>query len=809
MANRYVCIHGHFYQPPRENAWLESIEIQDSAHPFHDWNERINYECYAPNTAARLLDPEGYISGISNNYSQISFNFGPTLLSWMETADPEAYQAIQQADADSIQRYGGHGNAMAQVYNHLIMPLANTRDKITQVRWGIADFKSRFGRHPEGMWLAETAVDTETLSILADHGIQFTVLAPRQAKAFRIPGTKEWSTFEYGVETRVPYWFTLPNGKKIAIFFYNGDVSQAVAFEGLLNDGKAFSRRLLGAFGTGTEAQLVHIATDGESYGHHHRFGEMALANCLQQIAQTPGVQLINYGQFLELYPPRYEVMIHENSSWSCVHGVERWRSNCGCNTGGNAGWTQAWRGPLRDALDLVRDTLLPWYESYAETLLHDPWEARNDFIDVILHRNDIVTEGFIHKHARRQLAPEERVQLLRLMELQRNALLMYTSCGWFFDEISGIETNQILQYALRAMNYAVQLGGPDVHEEFVTILSRAPSNVFANGAASYQKNVYPTQINLERVGMHYAVASLFAERPEQLSLFNYEAISQSFDRATAGNQRLTIGRTTMRSLITHSEKLFNFAALHLGQAIIVGHIAIEMDLKKFNDFREHALAAFKASKLAEVIALMEEYLDAKRYTVEHLFRDEKRKILTDLANQHMKRAAYDFREFYEEGYQSMSLLQSNQIPVPQSWKDIVQYVVNEDLEAFFKKEFLSLRDLRHLAEEVKKWNIRIVNENALRLAASERLHYEIRMLRTGRVPTEEVKNLNAIVRVLVELGIQPDIWKSQNTYFSQMEDLRLGLWKVKDKAWLQEYYLLGQWLKVRPAVNASVETMS
>ncbi|HET6542013.1 MAG TPA: glycoside hydrolase, partial [Chryseolinea sp.] len=235
---KYICIHGHFYQPPRENAWLEVIEVQDSAHPYHDWNERISAECYAPNTASRILNEKGVIKNIINNYSKISFNFGPTLLSWMQTRDQETYQAVLDADRESMKHFNGHGSALAQVYNHMILPLANSRDKETQIIWGIRDFEDRFKRKPEGMWLSETAVDVESLELLGKHGIKFTILAPRQAKAIRKKGETTWTNVNaLTLDTRRPYKYTLASGESIALFFYDGSIAQGVAFDGLLNDG--------------------------------------------------------------------------------------------------------------------------------------------------------------------------------------------------------------------------------------------------------------------------------------------------------------------------------------------------------------------------------------------------------------------------------------------------------------------------------------------------------------------------------------------------------------------------------------------
>ncbi|HEX8060029.1 MAG TPA: DUF3536 domain-containing protein, partial [Cyclobacteriaceae bacterium] len=376
--NKFICIHGHFYQPPRENAWLEVIEVQDSSHPYHDWNERISAECYAPNASSRILDQKGVITNIVNNYSKISFNFGPTLLSWMETNDKDTYQAILEADKESIRNFSGHGSAIAQVYNHMILPLANTRDKETQVVWGIRDFEKRFERKPEGMWLAETAVDTESLEILAKHGIRFTILAPRQAKAVRRIGDEEWTEVHEGtVDPRNAYRVNLPSGNTIDVFFYNGSISQGIAFNGLLNDGRRFAQSLMDSFGLEEDPQLVNVATDGETYGHHHRHGDMALAFCLDHIEKNQEATITNYAEFLSKFPPHFEAQVIENSSWSCVHGVERWRNNCGCNSGGHPGWDQQWRGPLRDALDWLRDTSSQLFEREAGKFLRDPWSAR------------------------------------------------------------------------------------------------------------------------------------------------------------------------------------------------------------------------------------------------------------------------------------------------------------------------------------------------------------------------------------------------------------------------------------------------
>ena len=400
---RFLCVHGHFYQPPRESAWLEQIEIQDSAYPYHDWNERIAAECYTPNSESRILDSERFITKIVNNYSQISFNFGPTLLSWMQRSVPATYEAILEADRQSRDRFSGHGSALAQAYNHMIMPLANRRDKATQVLWGLKDFEHRFGRAAEGMWLPETAVDIETLEVLADHGVTYTVLAPRQAARIRAKDRKEWTDVSgETVDPTTAYIQRLPSGRSMILFFYDGPIAKAIAFEGLLSSGETLASRLTSGFAEERDwPQLMHIAVDGETFGHHHRFGDMALAYALEHIEANHLARITNYAEFLELNPPTHEVEIFENSSWSCVHGVERWRSDCGCNSGGHHHWNQAWRGPLRDSLDWLRDTVAPLYEQAAAKYVKEPWAARDDYIELILNRSSENAVAFLDRHTR------------------------------------------------------------------------------------------------------------------------------------------------------------------------------------------------------------------------------------------------------------------------------------------------------------------------------------------------------------------------------------------------------------------------
>lgn len=798
MSNKYVCIHGHFYQPPRENAWLEVIEVQDSAHPYHDWNERITAECYEPNSTSRILDAEGVIKNIINNYSRISFNFGPTLLSWMEVYAQDTYHAILEADRQSMENFGGHGSAVAQVYNHIIMPLANRRDKQTQIVWGIRDFEYRFKRKPEGMWLAETAVDTETLEVLAENGIKFTILAPRQAKAIRKIGDDNWHEVnDRTVNTRKAYQCNLPSGKSIAVFFYEGDISQAIAFNGLLNDGKRFADNLLSSFHHHDGSpQLVHVATDGETYGHHHKHGEMALAFCLDHIEKNEEANLTNYAQFLSLFPPQEEAQIIENSSWSCVHGVERWRNNCGCNSG-KPGWHQLWRKPLREALDWLRDDVAIIFEREAAKVMKDPWHARDEYINIVLKRNDANIRKFLKDHA---LADASANRILRILEMQRHAMLMYTSCGWFFDEISGIETTQILQYACRVMQLANQIGEVDVESEFVSLLERAPGNVagYGNGAEVYNKFVLPSRTNLQRVGMHFAVSSIFEDEPESLPIFNYHASSESFIKKEAGEQKLVLGITKVKSLVTGSEKRFAFAVIYLGKHNIIGNISLDMEADKFAGMQFRMVKAFEEGRLGDVIGLMQMYFGPDKYTIWQLFQDEKRKILDMISQASMAELEESLRRSYNRDYQLITALANNNIPIPVTYKTTFEYILNADLIKIFQGDKINIKEMERIVAELARWSLKIEDPGKLSRLAGESIFKELKRISSERENVKRIQRLNRMFPLLEKFKLEPNLHKSQNLYFeTSIENKEKNLSQM-DKDWMEQFNLLGENLGVK-----------
>jgi alpha-amylase/alpha-mannosidase (GH57 family) len=446
-----LVIHGHFYQPPRENPWTGEVEAEPGAAPFHDWNERIHAESYAPNVV---------------NYPNISFNFGPTLLSWLETHHRDTYQKILAADRESIVKRGGHGNAIAQAYGHAILPHCNQRDRLTQVLWGLADFRYRFGREAESLWLPETAANHEVLALLIEQGLRYVILAPNQAQG--------------EVDISRPYLFRHPDGsnRSIAIFFYNAGISQAIAFEKALTS----SRGLVDLFvQVARPGGLVTVATDGETYGHHFKFGDLGLAYALQVEARQAGFWVTNYGEYLDRNPPQIDVEIDngphgEGTSWSCTHGVGRWARDCGCHTGGEPGWTQAWRAPLRAALNFLRDDAAVKFESAGSELLRDPWRARNDYIAVMLDAAH-AREQFLRHNVSRALSESEESRVFDLLEMQRCALLMFTSCGWFFSDLAGIETIQVIRYAARLIDLQKTLRLDAPRKKFLEMLAEAKSN--------------------------------------------------------------------------------------------------------------------------------------------------------------------------------------------------------------------------------------------------------------------------------------------------------------------------------------------
>ena len=803
---RYICIHGHFYQPPRENPWLETVELQDSAYPYHDWNERVTAECYAPNSVSRILDGDNQIIQLVNNYSKISFNFGPTLLSWVEAKAPDVYDAILGADRESQKNFSGHGSALAQVYNHMILPLANARDRRTQILWGIRDFERRFKRMPEGMWLPETAVDLESLEILAELGIRFTILAPHQANRVRTIGGRVWRDVSGSrIDPTQAYEQRLPSGRKIALFFYDGPIARAVAFEGLLSSGEDLANRLNGAFSEErNRPQLVHIATDGESYGHHHRFGDMALAYALNTIESNQLAQLTNYGEYLERHPATHQVEIIEKTSWSCFHGIDRWWSNCGCNSGGHPGWNQEWRTPLRDALDKLRDSLGSPFDKQGRELLKDPWAARNDYLSVIHDRSTENGEGFFARHALRPLSAAEMTTALKLLELQRHAMLMYTSCGWFFDELSGIETVQAMLFAGRAVQLSQDLFGDSLESQFTERLASAKSNLpeYGDGRRIYDKFVRPAMVDWEQIGAHYAVSSLFERYTERAKIYCYRTEGRDYQIFEAGLAQLAMGQVKLTSEITWESVVLDFGVLHMGDHHVNCGVQESLGAEPDSSLAREAVEAFRRADFAEVIRFMDRRFGESNYSLWSLFRDEQRKVLEQSLTASLGEAEALYRQIYERRAPMMRFLTNLHIPLPKVFSAAAELVLNGYLRQALEQEEVDAERVNALLEAAKLEGVPL-DTATLEFAYRHKLERLTERLIVN--PTVDLlQQLDGAVSLIRALPFRVDLWKIQNSYYRLLENIYPNMQRQKEQgdraaqAWLSAFKALGRKLAVK-----------
>ena len=808
MSKKYVCVHGHFYQPPRENPWLNKVEIQESAYPYHDWNHRINAECYVRNSASRILDKEGKIQAIMNNYAWMSFNIGPTLLAWMQNETPETYEAILEADKQSQETFSGHGAALAQAYNHLIMPLANKRDQETQVIWGIEDFKSRYNRMPEGMWLGETAVNTDVLEVLAKHGIKFTILSPYQAKQVRKIGTEDWEDATGAkVNTRRAYKCKLPSGNEISLFFYDGPASQAVAFEGLLNNGESFADRLRGQFADHDKMELVHIATDGESYGHHHKLGEMALSYCLHSLEEDDDINLTIYGQFLEKFPPEYEAEIIEDTSWSCYHGVERWRSDCGCNTGGNGDWDQKWREPLRNAFDEVREKLIGLYEKEMEPYCEDPWEVRNNYIEVILNRDQGNVRNFLSENFKNGLTDDDEVKVLKLLEMQYHTMLMYTSCGWFFDEVSGIESMQDIFYAQRAVQLAEEISGESYEPDFEESLKKVPSNIPEYGTVhtAYEQFVKPMELDMIRIGAHYAVSSVFEEFPEEVSLYNFSATTKVSHYYEAGKQKLSIARTEFRSDITWEKVDISYAVLYMGDHHIFGGVRQYISAEALEELREKMSYYFEKGNIYEIFNLMDTHFGNHNYSFWHLFRDEQHLIMEQVMENNLKGAEGAMQQLYDNTYPLLKTFQEIDMRVPSRLKLPVEMAVNNRLVKELKKKECNLKKLENQIKSAVSIQAKL-DMVTLNFLADRKLTERMFELKKNPTDLELLKNVNSLLKMLAETPLSPEKWESQNLAFGIKEEHYQDMVKRSDEGDKAAAKWVKAFQELEESVNLSLE---
>ena len=784
--NKFLCIHGHFYQPPRENPWIEEIEKQDSAAPCHDWNERILGECYEPNCYARIVDGSGRIIDIVNNYELMSFNFGPTLFSWLEKKAPAVYASILEADRLSVRRLK-HGNAIAQAYNHMILPLANDRDRETQIIWGVEDFRYRFNRDPEGMWLPETAVNTATLAALIAQKINYIILAPAQARRVRPLAGGDWKEVSGGtIDTTRPYrcFLKKSDGARVEnlcinIFFYDGALSGEISFGNLLADGKRFAERLNQAFSREKNTpQLIHVAADGETYGHHKKFGEMALAYALRTAAQEHGFHLTNYAAFLEQFPPEFEVELNtgpadKGTAWSCTHGVGRWQEDCGCRIDWQGSGNQKWRKPLREAMNVLRDRLAGLYEQQGANYFTDPWEARNEYISMLADRSFECRERFFGLNACRDLKSDEQIRALQLLEMQRNALFMFTSCGWFFDDISGLEATQILKYADRALQLAETFTGHDLAALFLEKLAQARSNVpgLGTGRDIYYRFIRPCRISMEQVLNQFAIVSALEAAPEKnRRIYNYAVKVLDYERRENDKSFLITSRVRMFSDTTIEAKEFFYALAYLGSyyfRCVIGQLVTGVDYKQAQD----ELQACFAENPEKIVQKMTVMFGEHYYTLRDTLPEERQLILQTLIKNRLETYDETIARVYDENRETIEGVIKEGLAVPPEFKAAAEHTLGrrmeQELEVYGERfdELKTRGVIKKIVLEAREYGYSLKTERIKQLLR-EILKTKIERLRLD-CNEQETTALQRLLEFSAELDVKVSTNEAQNSLYS------------------------------------------
>src|SRR3954469_18212706 len=655
MGDVRFVVHGHFYQPPRENPWTEEIATEQSAAPFHDWNERITSECYRPNGWARVLDERGHVTDIVDNYAHLSFNVGPTLLSWLETHAPDVYGRVLEADRE------GHG-AMAQAYNHMILPLASERDVRTQIRWGLADFEHRFGRRAAGLWLPETAVNDAVLRILVEEGVRFTILAPSQAS---VPVTT-------GAPQR---WFDPDDrSRHLDIVFYDGPISHDLAFGFTGLSSQELIERVINAASDDTP---VVVATDGETFGHHHKFAERTLSDAFTHEAPAAGVRVMSAAALVDECAPSDEVLVKEGS-WSCVHGVARWFEDCGCSTGGEPDWNQAWRTPLRQALDHLRDFGARVFEERGARVLRDPWAARDGYIDVVLGRRTV--DDFL---AEQRGAERDDVVALSLLEAQRHALLMYTSCGWFFNDLAGIETLQVLRYAARCVDLLEEIGESPPVEEFLDILSRGVSNDprEGNGRDIWERHVVPTRVDAERVVAHLALMRVLERKEPAAPIGPFDVLSHEGALVERGPIVGAGGRVTVQHRRTRRRTDHVYAVVHLGGLEVFGATRAPDPDRDDALFGQVAEAVESGATVPSVLRLLAEGVGPREFGLESALPDAAEQLVASAARQLTERFGATYEHLYADHRGRLNALARAGYPLPPELRAPVEFALARRFE--------------------------------------------------------------------------------------------------------------------------------
>ena len=773
-----LVIHGHFYQPPRENPWTELVEREPGASPFHDWNERIHAECYRPNAYARISDVHGRVERVVNNYAHLSFNFGPTLLNWLERFRPETYVRVLEADRESSRRHRGHGNAIAQGYHHAILPLCNGRDRRTQLRWGLADFRLRFGREAESLWLPETACDDATLESLIEEGLRYVILSPFQAEAVRPAGSAEWrKVADGGVDTTVPYSYAHRDGsgRSIAVFFYDGRIARGIAFEGLL----ASSQGLLAACARAARggAQIVNVATDGESYGHHFRWGDRSIAYALEVEAARQGLRVTNYGEFLDEHTPAHEIRLQagpggEGTAWSCAHGLGRWTRDCGCNASAPGGWNQRWRAPLRAAFDLLRDDLAPKFEEDCGPLLGDPWAARDEYVELLGPGGAGRREAFLRRHAARPLSDVERVRALTLLEAQRAALTMYTSCGWFFNDVSGIETAQTLRYAGRVLETMETLGLAPPTERFLETLAEARSNLpeRPSGADVFLRTVGPSRVTPRRVAAHLAISNLIEHgegAAEEQQTAGYASRKLDLRKQRHGRVTLETVRLALEEEATGRTHEFALAAMHFGE------VDYYCALRPFEGEAEFEAAASKlwshvrAASLPVLLRVAQAEFGPDEFGLEALLPQGRGHLSQSVFGRLVARFMEGYEQLYEENRRVVERLQEIGFHPPRELRLAAELTVGLRLERELRGQRSGAGDYRAAAEiarDAARFGYRIDRTSVTRVF--EETVTEAARLVVVRPEPENIRSARALIDLGRELGLEANLERGQEILY-------------------------------------------
>jgi alpha-amylase/alpha-mannosidase (GH57 family) len=769
MEKTALIVHGHFYQPPRENPWTNAVERQPGARPFDNWNERIHFECYRPNAYARVVDLYGRVERIVNNYASINFNFGATLLNWLARHHPETYARVLEADRVSACSRGGHGNAIAQGYHHSILPLCNARDRLTEIRWGVADFQSRFGRDPESLWLPETACDDATLGALIDEGLAYVILSPFQAARVRPVGAQVWESVADGlIDTGAPYRYFHRDGsnRSIAIFFYDGQLAKSVAFDGVLASSHLLIERFVSAEGRGG---LVHIATDGETYGHHFKFGDRCLAYALEVEAPARGFRVTNYGEYLEQNQPEWEVELRhdadgEGTAWSCAHGLGRWARDCSCHAGAPEGWNQRWRDPLRRALNFLRDEAATVFERQGGDLFRDVWRARDDYVSILCGAKE--RAEYLREHATHDLGVAEEIRALTLLEMQRASLMMFTSCGWFFNDVAGIETVQVLRYAARVLELLDELEVASPRAQFLELLAEAESNDTAhgNGADIFYAQVESSRVSPRRVAASLAISGLVAAPDESGQSAGYDFARARFERRQHGRLALATERLRLESRATGRRFDFAAASMHFYCA-----------LREFEGEAEFAAASqklreeFRASSLPRMLRLVRDEFGPDEYGLEHLLPQGRQGIYEIVFGQMIERFTEQYEFLYEENRRNIEMLQEAGFELPQELRAAAEFTVGRRFELRLQRlerepSPATLRAAVEIADEIARRGYRLDRTRTRRQVG--RLITRAASVAVASPATENLEAAFELIRVAHKLGLEADVERAQEIVY-------------------------------------------